>query len=56
MGKLPNSLAIALWTVGSCWVVAVIGYIFGAPRASILSLIGFGLVSGFAEFFVRKRP
>jgi hypothetical protein len=54
MDRLPNSLAIALWVVGACWMLAIIGYIFGAPSELIFPLVAFGILTGFAEWYLRR--
>jgi hypothetical protein len=55
MSKLPNSLAIGLWVVGTCWVLAVLGYLFGASSEWMVPLIGFGALTGVAEWYLRKQ-
>jgi hypothetical protein len=55
MDRLPNSLAIALWTVGACWTLAIIGYIFDASTEVIFPLVALGLLTGVAEFCLRKK-
>lgn len=54
MDRLPNSLAIALWIVGACWIVAIIGYIFGAPSELIFPLVAVGILTGLAELYLRR--
>jgi hypothetical protein len=54
MEILPNSLAIALWTVGACWLLAVIAYLFDEPREVIFPLVVFGLLTGAAEWYMRR--
>jgi hypothetical protein len=55
MDRLPNSLAIALWTVGACWTLAIIGYAIGASSELIFSLVAFGILTGLAEWYLRRR-
>jgi hypothetical protein len=55
MTKLPNSLAIALWVVGTCWALAVLGYLLGASSELIIPLVAFGVLTGLAEWYLRKR-
>jgi hypothetical protein len=55
MGRLPNSLAIAMWVVGSCWVLAVLGYMLGASGDWIVPLVAFGALTGLAEWYLRQR-
>lgn len=54
MDRLPDSLSIALWVVGSCVVLALAACAFGEPRELIVSLIAFGVLIGFAEWFGRR--
>jgi hypothetical protein len=55
MRKLPNSLAIALWIVGSCWLLALLGYAFGVSREWIFPLVALGVLTGLAEWQLSKR-
>lgn len=55
MDRLPNSLTIALWVVGSCWALAVIAYAIGASRELILPLVVLGILTGTAEWVIRRR-
>lgn len=55
MERLPDSLSIALWIVGSCWALAILAYALGASREWILPLFMFGLIVGIAEWVMRKR-
>lgn len=55
MERLPESLSIALWTAGACWLLAIMGYVFGASRELILSLGALGVLTGVAEFYLRNR-
>jgi hypothetical protein len=54
MGQIPDSLAIAVWIVGSCWAVAIVAYIFGASTKFLFPLFLFGLISGVAEWVFRR--
>jgi hypothetical protein len=54
MGQLPDSLAIAVWIVGSCWAVAIVAYISGASTEFLFPLFLFGLISGMAEWVLRR--
>jgi hypothetical protein len=54
MGRLPESLSIALWATGSFWVLAVVAYAFGASTEWILPLFVLGLVTGIAEWVLRR--
>jgi hypothetical protein len=54
MDRLPNSLAIALWTVGTCWLLAIIGYALGASGDWLLALVALGILTGLAEWYLRR--
>lgn len=54
MDRLPDSLAIALWTVGSCWALGTVAYLSGASRVLILPLFAFGLLTGVVEWLLRR--
>jgi hypothetical protein len=55
MTGLPDSLSIALWIVGSCWAVAAVAYLFDAATGLVFPLLVLGLVTGFAEWLVRRK-
>jgi hypothetical protein len=55
MNKLPSSLAIALWVVGTCWTLAVLGYLLGGSSEWIVPLVSLGVLTGLAEWHLRKR-
>jgi predicted metal-binding membrane protein len=55
MEKLPESLAIAIWIVGSCWALAILVYLIGAPMEWVLPIFIFGLLTGIAEWFLRRK-
>jgi len=38
MTGIPNSTLIALWVVGSCWAVSLIGYLFDEPADLVFPL------------------
>lgn len=54
MGRFPNSLVIALWIVGVCWAMAVIGYLFGFSTEWVFPLVVFGIITGIAEWVLRR--
>jgi hypothetical protein len=54
MERLPNSLAIALWTVGASWAMAFLVYVFDGPRELIVPLVALGVLSGIAEWYMRR--
>lgn len=53
---LPSSLSIAFWLVGSLWLVAIVAYIFNAPRAIVYAAFIFGALSGVAEWLAFGGP
>jgi hypothetical protein len=55
MERLPDSLAIAFWVVGSCWALAGANYMFGGPRLLTLPLVVFGTFTGLVEWLLRQR-
>jgi hypothetical protein len=55
MDRLPDSLAIALWVVGSCGALAIVACAFGEPKELILPLVAIGLFTGLAEWVIRKK-
>jgi hypothetical protein len=55
MNKLPDSLAIAFWVVGACWLVAIMAYAFGGPTELIVPLVMLGILTGVAEWALRRR-
>jgi hypothetical protein len=55
MGRLPNSIAIALWIVGASWALAFLAYVFDGPRELILPLVALGALTGIAEWYMRRR-
>jgi hypothetical protein len=55
MTGIPNSTLIALWVVGSCWTVSLIGYLFDEPADLVFPLVTFGALTGIAEWVVRSR-
>jgi hypothetical protein len=55
MERLPSSLAIAVWTVGASWAVALLIYFFDGPREFIVPLVVLGVLTGIAEWYMRRR-
>jgi hypothetical protein len=55
MDRYPESLSIALWIVGSSWALALVAYVFGASREWLLPLFMFGLLTGLAEWVLRRK-
>jgi hypothetical protein len=54
MEKLPDTLAIALWITGSSWALALVACLFGASTEWLLSLFMLGLLTGVAEWILRR--
>lgn len=54
MGELPNSLSIAIWLVGSLWIVGYIAYLGDAPGEIVLATFVMGLVAGAIELAAAK--
>jgi hypothetical protein len=52
---LPTSLSIALWLVGSIWLVGLLAHLFDAPREIVFAALIVGLFSGVAEWFALRR-
>ena len=55
MERLPESLLIALCIVGSCWALGILAYVFGASTEWILPLFMLGLLTGIAEWLMRRK-
>jgi hypothetical protein len=55
MKRLPDSLVIALWGVGSCWLVAIMAYLLGGPTELIAPLVLLGIFTGLAEWSFRRQ-
>jgi len=55
MERIPHSLSIALWVAGSCWFLAILAYIFDGPRDLILPLVALGILTGVAEWYMRRN-
>ena len=55
MARLPDSLAIALWIVGSCWLLALLALLVGLDAEVIRAALLFGVVAGLAEWLARRR-
>jgi len=56
MSRLPNSLAIALWITGSTWTLAMFAYLLGSSTELILPLFMLGVLTGIAEWVLRRNP
>ena len=55
MTGLPNSLLIAIWTVGACWAVVAVACLFGFAVRPLLPLVLIGTATGAAEWFLRRQ-
>jgi len=55
MTGLPASLSIALWMVGSLWLIAILAYLFGAPHEIVYAALAFGLIAGAVEWRLIRR-
>jgi hypothetical protein len=55
MAKLPGSLLIAIWLVGSTWAVAILANAFDTPHEIIYAALAFGLVAGVTEWLLQRR-
>jgi hypothetical protein len=55
VARLPDSLAIALWIVGSCWLLALLALLVGLDAEVIRAALLFGAVAGFVEWLARRR-
>ena len=52
MTGLPASLSIALWLVGSLWLIAILAQIFDAPHEIVYAALAFGLIAGVVEWLL----
>ena len=55
MARIPDSLAIALWITGSCWVIALLAYFLGGSTELVLPLFVLGVLTGIAEWVMRRK-
>jgi hypothetical protein len=55
LAKLPVSLSIALWLVGSLWAVAILAHVFDAPHEIVHAAFAFGLFAGVLEWLAWRR-
>jgi hypothetical protein len=55
MERLPDSLAIAVWITGSCWLLAMLAYVLGGSTEWVLPVFLLGLFTGIAEWFKRRE-
>jgi hypothetical protein len=52
MTRLPASLTIAIWIVGSLWAVAIAAHLLDAPREIVYGAAAVGLVMGIVEWLM----
>jgi hypothetical protein len=55
MARLPNSLSIALWLVGSLWMIGLIAYLGDAPSSLVAATLVAGLIAGGLELWAATR-
>jgi hypothetical protein len=55
MDRIPDSLSIAFWVVGSCCGLALLAYVFGQSPEWIFPLFMFGVLTGLAEWVMRRN-
>ena len=55
MTGLPPSLSIALWIIGSVWLIALVALILDYPSEYVWATLAFGLVAGVGEWVIRRR-
>jgi hypothetical protein len=55
MARVPESLQIALWIVGSVWLLAILALLFGFDAEAIWAALVFGTVVGLWEWQARRR-
>jgi hypothetical protein len=55
LARLPDSLSIALWITGATWGLAMIAYLLGGSTEWILPLFIFGVLTGIAEWIMRRK-
>ncbi|MBS0549428.1 MAG: hypothetical protein JSR24_16860 [Proteobacteria bacterium] len=55
MAKLPDSLSIALWIVGSTWLVALLALAFDVSTEIVEMTLIVGLGAGLSEWLLRRR-
>jgi hypothetical protein len=55
MKRLPGSLVIALWLVGTLWIVGLVAYLVDAPGELVVATLVVGLVAGALELRAANR-
>jgi len=54
-GWASRPLVIALWIVGSCWVLAIVAWALGGSSEWTLPLVALGAFTGLAELILRQQ-
>lgn len=55
MARLPSSLMIALWIVGSTWALAIVAWAYGYDMEYVWAAFAFGIVAGVMEWMHRRE-
>lgn len=55
MERFPHSLSIALWLVGSLWIVGLIAYLGDQPGELVIATLISGLIVGGLELRAATR-
>jgi len=55
MAGLPTSLSIALWLVGSIWLVAIVRHVLGAAREIVWVTLAAGIIAAVVEWLACER-
>jgi hypothetical protein len=55
MERLPDSLVIAASITGSCWLLSILAYFIGGSSEWVLPIFMLGLLTGIAEWVMRRK-
>lgn len=55
MARLPPSLMIAFWVVGSTWTLAIVAWVYGYDMEYVWAAFVFGIVAGFMEWMHHRE-
>jgi hypothetical protein len=55
MERIPGSLSIAIWLVGSLWIVGFIAYLGDAPGELVIATFIAGLITACLELRAANR-
>ncbi len=55
MTGIPTTLAIGIWTIGACWMVAIIACVPELETAFVAPLVVIGILTGSAEWLTRRQ-